>query len=317
MELILSLDTNWAKKGFWLKLIGILKEEKSRHLLNVLSRYNRLFIDDIQKRGEYRAAIEEFGNIGHPVSEYWLDTISFEFQFVGQESAYQLIQKILTSMVQSSKIPAELGTLVRQGNSFEDTFEFYKELFLNVDLNLVPEQQRMITQIPRKIVHFQNPSNQQLCFRNPLIRYILKNSKAKTLRNFFQTCKYFYAFQSTPICYRFSLQTNSTFSMKQESLFLSENEINNFAMSNFYVSNYFTCISENPRIFSQIIPKIYKSDAEYYNIQNQVIYLEELEKLIPFQSAKTLSLLNCSIIDRNDAIINHPTILNMFLKQNK
>uniref|UniRef100_A0A914RDR0 Uncharacterized protein n=1 Tax=Panagrolaimus davidi TaxID=227884 RepID=A0A914RDR0_9BILA len=30
MELILSLDTNWAKKGFWLKLIGISKEEKSR-----------------------------------------------------------------------------------------------------------------------------------------------------------------------------------------------------------------------------------------------------------------------------------------------
>ena len=66
-------------------------------MLQVLSRYCRLFISDKNAKDKYQKKIEVMSQSLDGISEFWIDSIKFEFQFNDKKAAANLMEKAFKS----------------------------------------------------------------------------------------------------------------------------------------------------------------------------------------------------------------------------
>ena len=80
--------------GLWTSYLRYFKAKNDPRILNVYSRFCRLFIENNKMREQYRNEIKRIKNINISldVTKWWIDCIEFERVFVSLESAKNLLK---------------------------------------------------------------------------------------------------------------------------------------------------------------------------------------------------------------------------------
>uniref|UniRef100_A0A914QHS8 Uncharacterized protein n=1 Tax=Panagrolaimus davidi TaxID=227884 RepID=A0A914QHS8_9BILA len=77
-----------------------LKDKDQIAYLNLYRRYTRFYIEDKQMVEEYRNEIDRISKISKiPVSEFWIDTILYEFDFGTKDTAKKIFARALATIL--------------------------------------------------------------------------------------------------------------------------------------------------------------------------------------------------------------------------
>uniref|UniRef100_A0AC34GS88 Uncharacterized protein n=1 Tax=Panagrolaimus sp. ES5 TaxID=591445 RepID=A0AC34GS88_9BILA len=95
----------------------------------------------------------------------------------------------------------------------------------------------------------------------------------------FHSCKYFFAVQPTPICYRLVFGWEVSSKYIEQSLFLNLKSLDFQGLDNLYITTTLDVLTygDHPKILSNVIPRLYKCDAKYGQIDQQEITINELK----------------------------------------
>uniref|UniRef100_A0A914PDJ9 F-box domain-containing protein n=1 Tax=Panagrolaimus davidi TaxID=227884 RepID=A0A914PDJ9_9BILA len=159
-------------------------------------------------------------------------------------------------------------------------------------------------------------------FRYPIIHYILKNANHRTLRKLFSTCKYFFAKQPTPICYRLENYHYREMYVK-ENLYLEYSSNQNLLIKNTFITG---CIDVKKRkvkkrkecqkklvhdftFMSKLIPRLFRCEAKYIYIADQELSFNELEFLIDHGEVVDLDIEYSDIRNENNGFVELEKIM--------
>ena len=116
---------------------------------------------------------------------------------------------------------------------------------------------------------------------DPLIRWILNLSSTKLRLKLFKSCKNLFTRKRTPFCHQLKIQSNlknSKFS--GESLFIQGGEAELRMLSKLHITNRLHIKYSDIYLTKSIIPKLYKCEARFVEIHQQVWSNKEFEFVI-------------------------------------
>uniref|UniRef100_A0A914PDA7 Uncharacterized protein n=1 Tax=Panagrolaimus davidi TaxID=227884 RepID=A0A914PDA7_9BILA len=243
-----------------------------KEILDVFRRYTRLFICDKQAVKYYRNEIEKFSALNESTTKYWIDTIKYEINFGKLENASRLLECAAKAVIgkeyhfyiyDKNYLYNKINQIGKKMNEIENRRNFLK---------MENPVTKVETISSKPMVYFKNPKQQYLCFRRSFIQNLIKTADGRALRKLFTTCKFFYWFKQSPICYRLEICSDKKTSYCQESLYLNEKDINFTGLENLHVYAILEirkCKSRN--LLHKILPKI-----KLYNIRNVIILDQDL-----------------------------------------
>uniref|UniRef100_A0A914PIW7 Uncharacterized protein n=1 Tax=Panagrolaimus davidi TaxID=227884 RepID=A0A914PIW7_9BILA len=226
---------------------------------------------------EYRNEIERISKFKIPVSEFWIDTILYEFDFGTNETAMKVLKWVLSILNYQNSVDIE-------NSSLEKYFEIIKNADPKIEKNVVKNVEPLnpiSCYFPKHEIQSLKKT-QNFSVPRTMIFYMTQNVKInhRILQKLFNCCKYFFAIQPTPICYRLVLGIKEPSKYRRHSLFLNEKDLNFQGLENLYITDIFDIISETPNVYSNVYKRLYKCDAKLGHFRNQILTIPEL-KFIP------------------------------------
>ena len=126
----------------WKLFIEYLDGRNHIWLLNVYSRYCRLFLEDHNIRQKYYQTIENFASQGNCVSKWYLDAIMFEQNFKNGGKTAELLQKVAEKTI-ISNLKAELENLRVHCEYITDKCDkLFKQMFFEKRKTLIPPRNK-------------------------------------------------------------------------------------------------------------------------------------------------------------------------------
>ena len=296
----------------WNFYIKFLKDhEKSPELLNVYSRYCRLFVSDQQMREEYLAQIRE-SEAALNVTKWWIDYIGIEKHFGSIEAAQNLINDVKSKS--STLRTSEDSDLIQ--NLSLSAVDIPRTSFSNVKVVHHDEQAdrhsyflknmngyKRFRVLPHQI------QGQSFALPKPLQNYIFDSANSKLKHTLIQTCKYLNYRENQVFCHNLSISYAGSREYRQQSLCLHPafltlaTKLNNLCVTNTLEINprRFNGHQQNYRcIFSKII-RIIKFDIKFICLVEQTMTLKEIN-LLPCHQIKIVSLRDVKIYGDNGAM---------------
>uniref|UniRef100_A0A914Q3X4 Uncharacterized protein n=1 Tax=Panagrolaimus davidi TaxID=227884 RepID=A0A914Q3X4_9BILA len=180
-------------------------------------------------------------------------------------------------------------------------FEIFDESLLHVKYEHIPENENTVKKhTPLKTV-FNNKIavSQKFPFHATLIDYIIKNANAEFLQKLNFSCKYFYSKYHIPVCnYLFISSAGpawAPYEIEEEALIFLSNTLTEVNFNNIYILSNFYYDHEIP--LRNLIPKLYKCDAKYININSQKLTINELKFFIGHGNVVDLQFCRLKVID--------------------
>uniref|UniRef100_A0A914PK16 Uncharacterized protein n=1 Tax=Panagrolaimus davidi TaxID=227884 RepID=A0A914PK16_9BILA len=236
----------------------------------------RLYLAFLKERGEYKSLLETYSKY----CRFFLDDLKMKEQYKNATIQYGQI-----------KLP------------WDNLFDFEGE-------NVIEEAKEESEVGMKEVVSFDKNlcasfydtlQNQDFALPGPLIFYLLKNADNRMLRKLFASCKYFFAKQSTPICYRFDTGLDTTF--YDENLCLDYNANPSLFFNNIYITGSLNVV-QHPKFLSNLMPRIYRCDAKHIYLNSQALTFNELKFFIQHGKVVEMDLPNSQILDGNGDCVN-------------
>uniref|UniRef100_A0A914ZDA7 Uncharacterized protein n=1 Tax=Panagrolaimus superbus TaxID=310955 RepID=A0A914ZDA7_9BILA len=237
---------------------------------------------------KYRSEIERISKIPLPVSQFWIDTILYEYDFGTKETALNILKRALPISAQCS-INAEIQNfplfstkffkILKNTDQLQNTTLSEKE---DVENLKAPRKSPISCFYPKTEIEALKKS-QKFSFHKTIIFYITQNIKCnhRILQKLFNSCKYFFAVQPTPICYRLVLGWREASKYIEQSLFLNIKDLDFPGLDNLYITTTLDILTygSHRNILSNAIPRFYKCEAKYGHIEEQHITMDEFKFL--------------------------------------
>uniref|UniRef100_A0A914Q4U7 Uncharacterized protein n=1 Tax=Panagrolaimus davidi TaxID=227884 RepID=A0A914Q4U7_9BILA len=241
---------------------------------------------------EYRNEIDRISKISKIlVSEFWIDTILYEFDFGTKDTAKKIFARVLATILPNIWPNQNLNIEIPHFPALPTVYQNYLEIISKSDASKnfklklsdplkAPKKLPISCYFPKTKIPILKKTQNFSIPRN-LIFYITQNSKCnhQMLKKFYNCCKYFFAIQSTPLCYRLVLGWKEASKYIDESLFLNDKDLDFIGLDNLYITSSLDVITSKSKTLSNTIPKLYKCEAKYGRIDNQEININELEYL--------------------------------------
>uniref|UniRef100_A0A914QF35 Uncharacterized protein n=1 Tax=Panagrolaimus davidi TaxID=227884 RepID=A0A914QF35_9BILA len=269
-------------KNLWNLYLKLMKENDQIGYLNIYCRYTRFFIEDKEKVEKYRNEIERISKIPLPVSEFWIDTILYEFDFGTKESALKILKRALA--FSNSSVDLKIEDILSPTDYFEVLKKMDPVLIPKIDFFdtlEAPHKSPISCFYPRNQIPTLKKT-QNFSIPRTIIYYFTQNIKFnhRMLQKLYNSCKYFFAIQSTPICYRLVLGWKES-KYDEQSLFLKIEDFNFFGLNNLYITTTLDILADEtqPKLLFNLIKRIYKCEAKYGDIDHQTITINELRHI--------------------------------------
>ena len=281
LEGLLGIQT--FQKLNWQDYLGHLRNiDDFEHLLNLYSRYCRLFIDEVKMRREYEAELEEQSKRQRNVSKWWIDLSQIERHFGENHESRRIL--LCSLNCQQLHFPLDRTLVVYSSwcTQHHDDTEL-RELLQNFDLQTIEITEKLNTVVNRPIEFcYKNefnftdqpkqlslritkyPASQSFNLRWPLILYIYKNSRNTILFKLIQTCKYFFFREKPLLCHNLRVMvtriTEPTY--VSGSLYLTKENLDFHGLNGMTVTNSLTIDCSFPP--NNLLRIVAKNQAEHF-----------------------------------------------------
>ena len=305
-----ELGRSPTSQKLWNFYIKFLKDhEKPGELLNVYSRYCRLFVSDQQMREEYLAQIRR-SEATLNVTKWWIDYIGIEKHFGSIEAAQNLIEdvKAKNSTLRTSEDSKVIHQLSLSAvdvprTSFSNVKVVHHDEVADKNFNFKKNMNgfRHFRVFPHQL------QDQSFAFPKPLQNYIFDSANNKLKHTLIQTCKYLNYRENQIFCHNLSISYASCMRQdyRQQSRclrpsYLSVTKLNNYCVTNTLEINPHS-FGGQPKdythIFSKIV-RIIKWDIKFICLVEQTLTLKELN-LLPCHQIKIATLMDVEIYGDN------------------
>uniref|UniRef100_A0AC34G160 Uncharacterized protein n=1 Tax=Panagrolaimus sp. ES5 TaxID=591445 RepID=A0AC34G160_9BILA len=166
-------------------------------------------------------------------------------------------------------------------------------------------------------------------FPKTVINYIRKRANPIVLQKLFKSSKWFFAKQSTPICYylrdRWNVAKAGATYINEKLVFEFEDGKNDFPI-NIIITTVFSfndCGSPPAdNLSKEILPRIHRCEAKYIDIKKQNINFQDLLLLIEHDNVYNFRMDECEIMDEDGKLVLLEKILKLLpnvvnLRKNK
>ena len=163
----------------------------------------------------------------------------------------------------------------------------------------------------------ENLKLQKFSLGKNLMHYILQNSNSEVLQKLFLSCKFFFAKNPIPVCYKLIWKGNvfeSSLHFNQQSMEVFNRPPTEPQFQNLYISTYLWVQFQQNNAVSNLIPNLFRCDAKYVTIFNQNLTENELKFLIGSGNVQDLNLNEVKVTDSNGAHLPLESILVMVPK---
>uniref|UniRef100_A0A914P3G3 Uncharacterized protein n=1 Tax=Panagrolaimus davidi TaxID=227884 RepID=A0A914P3G3_9BILA len=263
-------------KNFWKFFMDFVKDKDEITYLNHYRMYTRLYIEDKQMVEKYRSEIERISKIPMAVAEFWIDTILYELDFGSKKSAIEVLKRVLNSAVPKHNY------FIVENPTF--SFHYFFGIIQNTNANVHSKKEDFLKVSKKLPISCYFPRNQIAALKKSqnfsiprtFVYYITQSIKFnhQILQKLFNLCKYFFAVQPTPLCYRLVLGCRKSSKYRGQSLFLNNKDLDFKGLDNLYITNTFDVLSEIPTAYSQTIKRMYKCDSKNGIIDNQLFTID-------------------------------------------
>uniref|UniRef100_A0AC34GY76 Uncharacterized protein n=1 Tax=Panagrolaimus sp. ES5 TaxID=591445 RepID=A0AC34GY76_9BILA len=287
------LSKDLTDKKLWNLYINYLQQKDPLEMLQIYSKYCRFFLDDFKMKENYKNEAKKFGS---PVIVPWEN--DFEFEEMGKNDNFGFKRK--------EPKKAEIFDENKLRNYYDEIYKDYGVPSAENNVELETFETSKPPELKYQCKISDNFINQEFPFHNSVMSYILKNGNSTVLKLLQQTCKYY--FVKIPICFCHKLIINDDEThFEEDSLFLNE-KIEN---TDFFKQLYITAALEitscytmpDTYISTSIIPKLYKCDVKYIEIQHQTLSFDAFKFLIGHGNVITLDFQNVQITNSDDEIV--------------
>ena len=305
-------------------------------MLNLYRRFNRFFIGDLGMLEEYHCEIEKVGYEGIDVSDFWVETIEFEFQRCGLESAEKLLERALKFMLEMDvkkrdksfnnckMLKLSRSMMLFLGRHFThviDPNEKFKKMLIKLGGMIRSRAiKKVVTELDESLedpepaatlVKFDSEKALPQVFSLPrsLIYQMLKSASVTTLAKLFRTCKAAFHLHRTPLCHQLGVTDEVSPQYFQHSLFIPVTQLDSPALRRLHIVNSLDWIVETDRLaLSRLIPRLHRSSAKYIHIDGQDLTMEELEFLA--SNVQKLHLCDTNVIKSDGTVMTMDEIVN-------
>ena len=242
--------------------------------MDVLSRYCRFFVDDLQMREKYRSVIRsaesELDNF-----KWALDSAKLEYDFGCETTSIKMIRKLAKR---------KLGNSIAAVSTFTAIYDL-----LNVPL----------TQEPPKKAGFQRNDtvSQNFALPKPLISYICGSGNYEVTQKLQYASKQTYLLTKKTLCFNVSITDLDENEAFEESLFVSTENPNINQINNIFIFNTLFVLHDEPDTLSSVIPKITRCTLRHLILCGQVLTLKEYNFLTASKTIELLWLHFSTVID--------------------
>uniref|UniRef100_A0AC34GXD6 F-box domain-containing protein n=1 Tax=Panagrolaimus sp. ES5 TaxID=591445 RepID=A0AC34GXD6_9BILA len=285
-----ELTINYFDKRYWIVYIEFLKEKSHwKWLLDVYSRYCRLFIDDLEMRKQYQNEIENIEKTKFDVKTWKIDLIKIENDFGSAESALKLMKNYFGKHLEGN-LEVKLKLTESESDVENLTGLVFPEYAID-ETGFSPFRTTIA-------VSFEIKTNQIFGLPSNLIYSILQKCNPIQLQKFHSSSKQLYLMTNIRICHRCEFNDFETTVSFEQSLFISINDydIQIGNAKKLYLTNSLLIYSQNKNrnLLTEFIPKIYKCTVRFLTLQSLDIKINDFDCLV--QNVEKLLFIDSTVV---------------------